>query len=306
MQQIPFTQCVFKQQFPGTVILDSDDNVVPGVSYIKNYTGLITGKKYTGFYCKTMNHLFLHDGSTVGVGQHCTTDYLPFIPFPDQKVLIWNIWRNGSSTIIRTRAALDGVNFEAGEPSMCHFLQPYGYKYEHVFAEYDLNKYRDYKHVAFVQNGEERFIKLTDYWYRTYPFTKYGNDYLPPIKHDIKDNSIDAVVEWQCCLGYFNSFSTSNEYEQHMWPQYKYLECMPLLDLVVDLKDMTSFFEDEMGIPCKNANVESKPPVITRESFNEELQTLIAHIYQKDNEIVIGEHKRADADEEEEDEEEKS
>lgn len=295
-----FTQSLFDRQINANLIPLETDPIVPGVNVLKKYRDLDTNNEYIGYYSPTLNHLQLYDGRSCGYGDYIIQYDPLFIVFPSHNVLFWNFWRNGSSTIIRTRAALDGFNFSPIEPSQCHVLT----KYENKFPAYDWNVYRDYKHVAVVQNGEDRFIKLVDYWWRTIqsPVRAYAGRNIPPRKHSLYRKSTQAFIEMLCGFSYFNSFAPQNHQEPHMLPQWKRIQCLPVLDRVIELKDLTSFFQDEMGIPCKEANREASAPVITRDIIPDELQTLIAHVYKKDSEIKIGEYVRPGRDEEEPDE----
>lgn len=282
---IPFSQYLFRDSLDAQ-LAPIPGEVIPGVSMIKRYKDILTGKEYTGVYCSYINHLFLTDGSPVGIGLMPVT-CLRFIPFPEQKTIVWNIFRNGSSSILRTRAALDGVELGGGEPSTCH--NAWDHKYELLFNEsYSIDQYKDYKHVAFVQNGERRFIRLLDYWCRTGPAGWYMYSWLPERKINIKAQDVLAKCEWILACAYVNQFSQIYSNEPHTWPQYKFIESMFKLDEVVALDDMDDYFRNEMGIECKHANRESTESVVTEDMLPDEWKLVIKSIYAKDADIKIG------------------
>ena len=294
---IPFSQHLFKDPLDAQLI-PLDGEVIPGVSLIKTYQDMLTGQEYTGFYCSRINHLLLSDGSPVGVGLFPVSS-LRFIPFQEQKTLIWNVFRNGSSSILRTRAALDGIEFGAGEPSTCHNRFDYGY--ELVFSkDYSVDKYKDYKHIAFIQNGERRFKRLMDYWVRTGPASWYMYTWLPQHKTYEKQKDVLAQCEWILACAYMNQFAHLYSNEPHTWPQYKFIDAMFRIDEVIDLDNMDDYFKNEMGLECKSANKEQSDPVVTDDMLPEEWKIIIKSIYGKDDEIKIGNYNEEKEKEEDE------
>ena len=292
---LPFSQFLFNQPLDA-VLQQQDKEVVPGVSFIKRYEDVVTGKKFTGVYCSHINHLFLRDARTPCV---CLAPIrgIRYIPFPTKKVLIWDVRRNGSSSVIRTRAALDGIRLSDGEPSGCH--DKLGYRYERQGFTYNAEEYKDYRHIVFFQDGADRFIKLMNYWLHTGPADWYMYSWLPGIK-TVRKTTWEAKVEWMLACSYINSFAGVKVVEPHTMPQYKYLDAVPRVDEIWRLSDMDKFFKEEMGIECLHANCESKAPVFTKDMLPDEWKNLIHHIYKKDNEIEFGPVKKETEEEDDE------
>lgn len=292
---VPFTQFLFNKPLDA-MLRQLPDEVVPGVSCVRKYEDIVSGEVYTGIYCNHINHLLLRDSRTPAVSLY-PMNGVRFTEWPDQKIIIWDVRRNGTSSILRTRAALDGVEFGEGEPSKCHDKD--NYRWERLPRQYSAEKYKDWRHIAFVQDGEERFIKLINYWVNTGPANWYMYTWLPHYKTQLKKSDLLGKVEWMLACAYINSFSNLRQIEPHELPQYRYLQALRRVDEVWHLRDMDKFFKEEMGIECKRANCETKEPQVKREDLPDEWNKLITHIYKQDSEIKLGSWKKDDEEEEE-------
>lgn len=290
---VPLTQHLFNQPL-SALLRQLPEEVVPGVSFIRKYEDINTGSIYTGTYCGYINHLLLRDSRTPAVSLYPLKG-VRFTEWPAHKIIIWDVRRNGTSSIIRTRASIDGINLGEGEPSRCH--DKYNYRWEKLPHMYDPERYKDWRHIAFVQDGEERFMKLINYWLATGPAKWYMYTWLPHNKTHMKKNDIMAQVEWMLACAYVNSFSNLRELEPHELPQYRYLQAIRRVDEVWHLKDMDRFFKEEMGLECLRANCETKDPIIKREDLPEEWNRLIKHIYQPDSQIPLGVQKKKEEEE---------
>ena len=146
-------------------------------------------------------------------------------------------------------------------------------------------KYADYKNVTVYQDPIARFHNLCNYWWRAYDKSAY--QLCPTIElakelHASKEKAIWHFI----ALAEANLYNPPGKWEQHLASHEMHYTEMPILDLIVPLQLLDTYFEKELGMTPVHGNVESKWH-ITHEDFTEEMLQVISKIYAHDFDIPI-------------------
>lgn len=209
--------------------------------------------------------------------------------------LIWLIPRNASGTLLAT------LKYDAysKKPNLQYLWD------EHTIT---LEQYReknfDYEsmtHVVVLQSPENRFSRFVNSLICTDKMKEYLKNSAPRNKVESLEE-IQAMTFHMLALAELNALSGSTACDENLWPQYRYLELIPRVDVVVPLTLLDYYLQEEMQVIPVHEAMEKEVRYWLGKVNHESIYTRLEAIYGKDTKLFrkhrakLYQHKQPDTD----------